>query len=97
MTTVTVNSTNRTKKRTAVQLLKSALQREQEILKVGLIKTENKLTQFEKKYGMSSQKFFELYQKGKTDDRNDYIDWAGEFQIYQSLKDQMEVLEEIRI
>ena len=97
MTTITINSSNRSKKQAAVKLLKSALEREQEILKAGMVRTLDKLNEFEKKYGISSQKFFELYQNGKTDDRNDYIDWAGEYQIYQSLKEQIGVLEEIKV
>ncbi|NIR50547.1 hypothetical protein GWO43_13860 [candidate division KSB1 bacterium] len=46
---------------------------------------------------MPSKKFYELYEKGELDDRNDFIDWAGEFQIYQSLREQIEVLKELKI
>jgi len=95
MTTVIVNASNRSKKQTAVRLLKNALNREQSILKTGLKRTESKLKVLEKKYSMSSVKFFKQYKNGEVDDRNDFVDWAGEFQIYKSLKEQMNVLKEI--
>ena len=97
MTTITVNTKNLSQKRTAVRLLQNALNREREILKAGLKKTEKNLKQFEKKYDMSSEKFYGRYQNGKFDDRNDFIDWACEYHIYQSLCEQLEVLKELRV
>lgn len=97
MTTVIVNASNRSKKQTAVRLLKNALNREQSILKTGLKRTESKLKVLENKYSMSSSKFFKQYKNGEVDDRIDFVDWAGEFQIYKSLQEQMNVLKEIKV
>ncbi len=97
MTTLTIHSTNRSIKQTASKLIKNALQREQELLKMGLEKTLKNLSKFEKKYNMSSKQFFKDYQNGRIDDRNDYVDWAGECQIYESLNAQMKVIKEIKV
>jgi hypothetical protein len=46
---------------------------------------------------MSSEKFSLLYQAGKTDDRDDYIDWAGEYQIYLSIDEKIQDIEEMTV
>ena len=50
---------------------------------------------FEKRYNTDTASFFAKYQRGETDDRDDYIDWAGEFQIFQSIQNQIGYLEEL--
>lgn len=95
MTTITVNNSSRTKKNTAKKLLQNVLSREEEVLRLGIQKTIKNLKAFEKKHSLKSKKFFELYQKGQLDDRNDYVDWAGEYQIFESLNEQMGVLKDI--
>ena len=78
MTRITVNAANDNKKNTTVKLLQGVIKREGKILKAGLEKTARNLKDFEKRYSMSSRKFFKLYPNGALDDRNDYIDWSGE-------------------
>jgi len=97
MTTISINTSNRSKKQTAVRILQTALKREKKILKAGLEKTQNNLKNFENTYDMTSQKFYELYKNGQIEDRNDFVDWAGEYQIYESLKEQINVLKEIKV
>ena len=46
---------------------------------------------------MTSDEFFQLYQSGKTDDRNDYIDWSGEYHILLSINEKINDLEELTI
>lgn len=96
MASITINITDQSKHRTAERLLREALNRELKILRSGLAKTQENLKHFEKLYKMSSEKFFRNYQNGQLDDRNDFIDWAGEYHLYQSLREQMEVLKEIK-
>lgn len=76
-------------------LLSDAIQRQSQLLKQSLERTTQILKKFETQYGITSDEFFRLYQDGKSDDRNDFIDWAGEYQIFQSLYDQIRCLEEI--
>ncbi len=72
-------------------------QRELENLRIALARTEGELAKFEKQYRMPSAKFYRGYQAGKFDDRNDFIDWPGEYQIYQSLKKQPASLKGLKI
>jgi hypothetical protein len=85
------------KGKTVNQILENALDSENGLLLIALKKTDEKLKTFEKQYKQSSEEFFEQYQTGKTDDRNDYIDWAGEYQIFLSIKEKIEALDELTI
>ncbi|MBN2088517.1 hypothetical protein JW964_02845 [candidate division KSB1 bacterium] len=78
-------------------ILENALQREKKLLQTALKRTKDNLRKFEQQYQMSSDKFFELYQAGKTDDRDDYVDWAGEYHIYLSIKEKVQDVEELTI
>lgn len=78
-------------------IVENALQREKRLLQTALKRTKDHLRKFEQQYQMSSDEFFEFYQKGKTDDRDDYVDWAGEYQIYLSIKEKIQGVEELTI
>lgn len=67
----------------------SISQSEREMLESGLKKTEVFLREFEERYNLSSEVFFKQYLAGEMDDRNDFIDWAGEYQIYLSIGSQL--------
>ena len=43
------------------------------------------LHRFEDKYGMSTVEFYARYAAGKMGDSADFMDWAGDFMIYQRL------------
>lgn len=43
------------------------------------------LGQFENKYGMSTVEFYARFMAGKMGDARDFIEWAGDFMIYQRL------------
>ncbi len=85
------------KKKQINSIVENALQREKKLLQTALKRTKDNLRKFEDKYRMSSQKFFQLYQAGKTDDRDDYINWAGEYQIYQSIDEKIQDIEEMTV
>ena len=76
-------------------LLSDAISRQLRLLNLSLERTAQLLEKLEAQYAMASDEFFRLYQDGKFDDRNDFIDWAGEYQIFQSLQNQIRCLEEI--
>lgn len=97
MATITIRANGREKHETVRGLVQSALQREQENLKLALARTEGELARFEKRYRMPSAQFYRGYQSGKLGDRDDFIDWAGEYQIYQLLKKQIASLRGLKI
>lgn len=43
------------------------------------------LRKFEDKYGMSTIEFYARFAAGKMGDSADFVDWAGDFMIYQRL------------
>jgi len=95
MTELIIKSDSKANQKTAQLLLYEALGRQKLILQTALRRTQEKLSQFEKQYQLNSEHFFSLYQGGRLDDRNDYIDWAGEYQIGQNLREQLSFLEEL--
>jgi len=97
MTQISISSSTAQKKENVNTLLHHALHREQSVLKRSLEKTLEQLSFFEKKYNTSSKDFFRQYQAGTTDDSDDTIDWAGEYQMYLSIKEQVENLEEVEV
>jgi hypothetical protein len=50
------------------------------------------LAEFEERYGLSSAKFYQSFQKGLTDDWMDYIEWASLFQMKENLRKRLQIL-----
>ena len=50
------------------------------------------LTEYEITYQLSSAEFYERFQQGEMGDAMDYMRWATKYEIYLSMKKQMETL-----
>lgn len=50
-------------------------------LKRGILNLKLDLKGYEEKYQMSSTVFYKKYQKGKTDDSEDMLSWAGQCEM----------------
>jgi len=48
------------------------------------------LVVYEQRYQMSSADFYARYQRGKTEDSADFVEWAGDYQQYLQLKEEVE-------
>jgi hypothetical protein len=48
------------------------------------------LVTYEQRYQMSSTDFYARYQKGEIGDSTDAVEWAGDYQHYLDLKDELE-------
>jgi len=48
------------------------------------------LAAYERKYGMTSADFYEKYLAGKMEDSADFVEWAGDYQHYIALKQELE-------
>jgi len=48
------------------------------------------LAAYERKYGMISADFYEKYLAGKMEDTADFVEWAGDYQHYIALKQELE-------
>lgn len=48
------------------------------------------LAAYEVQYHMTSSEFFAKYKEGKLDDSKDFVEWAGDYQHYIDLKQDLE-------
>ncbi|MCK4491667.1 MAG: hypothetical protein KAU03_03530 [Candidatus Altiarchaeales archaeon] len=68
------------------QTLQKLLERERFIIQNNLVDCQREMKVFEGEYGMSSDEFLERFNKGKLDDRDDYIKWFSLKDTYDRLK-----------
>ena len=78
-------------------LVKGAIENELKLIKNSLAQLESDIKDFEKKYKLTSKQFYANYQKGKTSDDLDFIDWAGKYQLFLDLKEQYDQLKELKV
>jgi hypothetical protein len=55
-----------------------------------LIALAQQLTRYELQYQMDSAEFFAQYSQGQTTDDEDFVDWAGTYQHYLGLHQDLE-------
>jgi len=70
---------------------------ETEMCRSQLGQLRNDLSDFEKQYDMNSEVFYQHFQKGKTDDRMDFVEWASLVQMAYRLEKQLELLKSRRM
>jgi len=63
------------------------------LLQSEIINFRNDLDDLEKKYNMSSEKFYKLYKKNKTDDSEDTLIWIGLYEMFIENKKKIEDLQ----
>ena len=81
--------------KTAVDILTNALQLELRSIIVGLQRTRSMLRNYEQKYNMKSKEFYKKFMKGVLEEKDEFIDWAGEYEIYQELTRRKKIIEEM--
>jgi hypothetical protein len=75
--------------------VEAALQNEQQLLQAGIRRTEQRLRDFEKQYGLSSEQFFRRYENDEFDETLDFIEWVGEYRLLESMRAELDILQEI--
>ena len=78
-------------------LIEAALANELRLIEAGIRQTERKLEDYEKRYGMSSQKFISSYENNECDEDMEFAEWIGEFRLLGRLREKAETLRNIRI
>lgn len=76
----------------AARALNKAFDLEVSQLQMQLDDIQRVMADYEKQYGMKSAEFFAKFDSGKTDDRMDYVEWAGLFQMAEDLREQIHTL-----
>ncbi len=62
-------------------------------LKRGIFNLQLDLKAFEKQYQTTTQDFYQQFSDGKTDDREDYVLWAGLYEMWHKNQKQLQGLE----
>ena len=94
MTQITVKSD---RKVDILPLISSAIDREANIIYMGIKRTKENLKYFERKYKIQTGTFYKRFQHGKMGDSMDFIEWAGEYEILQNLLKEYDELREAKV
>ncbi len=65
-------------------------EKEETIKEVNILKKE--LSRFESAYQMSSEDFFDRFEKGDLGDKEDYFEWSAMYQMYKRSVDRLTIL-----
>lgn len=76
----------------AARALNKAFDLEVSQLQMQLDDIQRVMAGYEKQYGMTSTEFFAKFSAGQSDDRMDYVEWAGLFQMADDLREQIATL-----
>lgn len=90
--TITTESPERVK-----PLLRNAIQSELAVLELGIARTRERLTGFEKQYGMSTAEFERRFDGQDLKESVDFIDWSGEIKMLHLLEDKHSALAGVQI
>ena len=62
--------------------------------KRGIRNIELDLSNFEERYSLSSEEFYSKFSSGELENthQNDFLIWSGEYEIYQSLQNELKTL-----
>lgn len=78
-------------------LLKSALDNEKKMIAFGLERTRERLTEFERKYGMSSAEFEQQLNSFELAETVEFSDWRMEIGMLRLLERQYQALQNARL
>jgi len=56
-----------------------------------LVAVAKRLNDYENRYKMESEEFFDKYRKGESEDSEDCIEWANDYQHYMSIRRDLEI------
>ena len=74
-------------------LIESAIQNQLKTLHHGIKRTKERISEFEKKLGMSSEEFEKRFQENKVEETLDTIDWNMELTALRLLKNKFDCLD----
>ncbi|MBI5602903.1 MAG: hypothetical protein HY879_06075 [Deltaproteobacteria bacterium] len=81
----------------AVPIVKSSLVLKHKALEFNLDRYQKRLTAFEKKHKMTSEKFKKKFIAGEMGDDQEWFDWEFILDAYQETKRQLDLLDNVRL
>lgn len=73
--------------------LDKILQREHNQLQSQIARLRNQLTVFEDRYGLTTPKFYERFERGEMGDDADFFEWSATREMVQDLESDLELLQ----
>ena len=55
-----------------------------------LVAVAKRLSVYEGRYKMTSEEFFDKFTKGQSEDSEDFVEWANDYQHYVSIRREIE-------
>ena len=77
-------------------LVEAALYNELRLLEAGIHRAEQKLQEFESRYGLPSAEFIRRYEQDELEETLEFAEWIGEYRLLERLREKADVLREIR-
>ena len=78
-------------------LLESAIANEKKMLQLGLARTEKRLAEFEREFGMSSTEFAERLNAGELQETEAFTEWRMEMGMMKLLESQYQALQNAQL
>jgi len=83
------------RKRQLKPLVEAALDNELRLLGAGIRRTEQKLQEFETRYGLPSAEFIQRYEQDELEETLEFAEWIGEYRLLERLQEKADTLREI--
>jgi hypothetical protein len=77
-------------------LVEAALSNELRLLQANIKRTEQRLRDFETRFGLSTSEFLRRYENDELAETLDYAEWVGEYRLLERLREKAQALQEIR-
>ena len=77
-------------------LVEGALQNELRLLEAGIRRSEQRLQEFEARYGLSTVDFVQRYENDELDETLEFAEWVGEYRLRERLLEKASALRAIR-
>lgn len=93
MTELTLVSTHQ---RPLKPLVEAALANELRLLQAGVQRTEQRLSEFEARYQLTTLEFIARYEADEFEESLDLAEWIGEYRLLEKLREKIDILQGIQ-
>ena len=77
-------------------LVLGALQNELRLLQAGIQRSQQKLQEFEARYGFATDEFLRRYENNQMEETLELAEWIGEYRMLERLKEKAQTLQEVQ-
>jgi len=77
-------------------LVEAALANELRLLEAGIRRTEQRLSEFEAQYKLSTDEFIRRFESDEIGETLEFAEWIGEYRLLKRLREKADTLREIK-